>query len=407
MRQFYVRHLIPESNAMIMQYDFDTVVSRENTSSVKYDLREKIFGKQDVIPMWVADMDFPTPPCIIDAIKSRLQHEILGYTLRPESFYESVTGWNMRRHNWPVMKEWISFSPGVVPALNLIVMAFTEPGDKIIVQPPVYFPFFSAITNHGRIQVNNPLRYYNCGYTMDFNHLRTCIDDRTRMFILCNPHNPTGNVWSRDDLLTIAGICMEKNIIMLSDEIHSDLVYEGYKHIPLASLSPDIAARTITCMAPSKTFNLAGLSTSFLVIPDAGLRQKYDCTLENVHVGAGNIFGYTALAAGYDEGEDWLRQLMKYLQGNLDYLIDFMNRYIPQIKAIKPGATYMVWLDCRNLGMDKKELRDFMINTAGLGLSDGYLFGTEGEGFQRINIACPRSVLEQALNQLRNALSSC
>ena len=354
--------------------------------------------------MWVADMDFQTPDFILGAIRKRLQHETLGYTFIPDSFFQAIVNWNFRRHGWQIPKEWISFSPGVVPALNLLVMALTRPGDKIIVQPPVYFPFFSAVQNHGRILVRNPLRYEKERYRMDFEQLSSCLDEKVSMLILSNPHNPTGNVWDKEVLLELARCCLERNIIMLSDEIHCDLIFPGSRHLPLAGLSPSIASQTVTCMAPSKTFNLAGLSTSYLVIPNPELKKKYDTLLDQVHVGAGNIFGFTALEAAYSEGEEWLRQLMLYLQENLDFLTGFIQQHLPLIKVIKPEATYMVWIDCRELGMNKEELRDFMIRRAGLGLSDGFLFGEEGEGFQRINIACPRSVLEKALCQLRDAV---
>jgi len=386
-----------------MKYDFNTLVSREKTSCVKYDLRETIFGRSDIIPMWVADMDFQTPVFILEAIRQRLQHEILGYTYLPDSFYKAIINWNLRRHEWPLQKEWISFSPGVVPSLNLLVMALTQPGDKIIVQPPVYFPFFSAVKNHKRILVTNPLRYKQGKYIMDYNQLVSCLDDRVKMLMLCNPHNPTGNVWAKEELLKLANLCLKKNIIMLSDEIHGDLIYPGYKHIPLASISTEIANQTVTCMAPSKTFNLAGLSTSYLIIPNAELKKKYDTMLEYVHVGAGNIFGFTALEAAYDKGDEWLKQLMEYVQDNLTLLTDFLQRHIPRIKVVKPGATYMVWLDCRELGLGEKDLPDFMITKAGLGLSDGPVFGEGGEGFQRINIGCPRFLLEKALYQLHHA----
>ena len=387
-----------------MKYDFDNPVSRENTSSVKYDLRTKVFGRSDVIPMWVADMDFRTPDFILEAIRNRIQHETLGYTLIPDSFYQAIMNWNYRRHGWQIRKEWISFSPGVVPALNLLVMALTKPGDKIIVQPPVYFPFFSAVKNHGRILVNNPLRYENGRYRMDFEQLSSCMDDKASMLILSNPHNPTGNVWDKEVLLKVARRCLEKNIVMLSDEIHSDLIFPGSRHLPLASLSPSIASQTVTCMSPSKTFNLAGLSTSYLVIPDPELKKKYDTVLEQVHVGAGNILGFVTLEAAYNEGEEWLGQLMAYLHDNLMFLTGFIQQHLPRIKIVKPEATYLVWLDCRELGMGKEELRNFMIHRARLGLSDGFLFGEEGEGFQRMNIACQQSVLEKALCQLRDAL---
>jgi len=387
-----------------VKYNFDKPGSRENTSSVKYDMRGKVFGRSDIIPMWVADMDFQTPDFILEAIRKRLQHEMLGYTYIPDSFFQAIVNWNFRRHGWQIHKEWISFSPGVVPALNLLVMALTRPGDKIIVQPPVYFPFFSAVKNHGRILVNNPLRYEKGNYRMDFEQLSSCMDDQVSMLILSNPHNPTGNAWDKEVLLKLARCCLERNIIMLSDEIHSDLIFPGSRHVPLAGISPSIASQTVTCMSPSKTFNLAGLSTSYLVIPNPELKKKYDTVLEQVHVGAGNIFGFTALEAAYNKGEEWLSQLMTYLQDNLVFLNGFIQQHLPRIKAIKPEATYMVWLDCLELGMKKEELRDFMISRAGLGLSDGFLFGEGGEGFQRINIACPRSVLEKALCQLRKAV---
>ncbi len=380
-----------------MIYDFDTEISRENTSCYKYDLREKIFGQKDVIPMWVADMDFPTPPFIIEAIKERLKHEILGYTYIPDSFYEAITGWITRRHNWPVKKEWISFSPGVVPALNLLVMAFTAPSDTIIIQPPVYFPFFSAVRNHGRKLLLNPLRYEKGSYHIDFENLLHIIDERVKMLILCSPHNPTGNVWKKEELLQLSEICMKRNILIVSDEIHCDIVYPGNRHIPLASLSDDIARNTITCMAASKTFNIAGLSTSYLIIPDGKLKKKYDTILDYVHVGSGNIFGFTALEAAYNHGDEWLNQLMVYLKGNLDLLLDFFKSNIPIIKPVTPEATYMVWLDCHAMNMSSKELQQFMIGKAKLGLSNGNLFGENGEGFQRINIACPKRILMKAL----------
>jgi cystathionine beta-lyase len=387
-----------------MKYDFDTPIIRENTDCYKYDLREKYFGRKDIIPMWVADMDFRTPEFVIEAIRRRLQHELLGYTFIPDSFYESIVNWLTLRHHWQIRKEWISFSPGVVPSINLLVMALTEPGDAIVVQPPVYFPFYTAVKNHGRKLVTNPLLYKNGFYTINFDQFSSVTGNGVKMFILCNPHNPTGNVWKKEELSWLAEICLERKIILLSDEIHCDLVYPGNMHIPAASLSPEIAGITVTCMAPSKTFNLAGLSTSYVVTSNPEFRQKYDTVLDNVHVGAGNIFGFTALEAAYNEGHEWLDQLMLYLQENLSVLTDYLQRYIPEIQVIKPEATYMAWLDCRKLGLDNKSLHDFMITKAGLGLSDGVIFGEEGRGFQRINIACPRSVLLQALDQLHHAV---
>jgi cystathionine beta-lyase len=388
-----------------MHYNFDEIVDRKNTSSVKFDLRDKIFKNGDVIPMWVADMDFRTAPFIMDALRKRLDHEILGYTFISSSVYESIVSWIRLRHEWEIDPDWISFSPGIVPAVNLLVLAFTQPGDKVIVQTPVYFPFFSAVENHERRLVYNPLIYSNGQYEMDFDDLESKMDGKTKMLILCNPHNPTGNVWSADALRKIGEMCLAHNVLLVSDEIHSDLIYNGYRHIPSATLSKEIAANTITCMAPSKTFNLAGLSTSFLVIPNEKLRMTYEKKLDQIHVGAGNIFGFVAMEAAYTYGSEWLDQLMAYLDGNVIFLEDFVKRHIPQIRVIRPQATYMVWLDCTQLKMAPSRLKEFMINKAGLGLSDGPLFGKEGEGFQRINIGCPRSVLYEALLKLQAAIT--
>jgi len=389
-----------------MYYNFDEIISREGTGSVKYDLRAGIFKKKDIIPLWVADMDFRTPDFVLGAIQKRLEHEILGYTLIPPSFYQSVVHWNRKRHHWEIQPDWISFSPGVVPALNLLVMTYTNPGDSVIVQPPVYFPFFTAVENHGRKLVTNPLRYAEGIYTVDFEDLESKIDRNTRMLFLCNPHNPTGNVWSPEVLKRIGEICLRNNIWLVSDEIHSDLIFKGFKHTPVASISDDIARITITCMSPSKTFNLAGLSTAYLIIPDRQLRLQYERTLDHVHVGAGNIFGFIAAEAAYNHGEDWLRQLMEYLEGNYRLLQEFLVKHLPMIKAVPPEATYLIWLDCSQLGLSPEALRSLMILEAGLGLNDGLQFGREGEGFQRINIACPRSVLYEALVKMHSAVSN-
>ena len=389
-----------------MYYNFDEIISREGTGSVKYDLRAGIFKKKDIIPLWVADMDFRTPDFVLGAIQKRLEHEILGYTLIPPSFYQSVVHWNRKRHHWEIQPDWISFSPGVVPALNLLVMTYTNPGDSVIVQPPVYFPFFTAVENHGRKLVTNPLRYAEGIYTVDFEDLESKIDRNTRMLFLCNPHNPTGNVWSPEVLKRIGEICLRNNIWLVSDEIHSDLIFKGFKHTPVASISDDIARITITCMSPSKTFNLAGLSTAYLIIPDRQLRLQYERTLDHVHVGAGNIFGFIAAEAAYNHGEDWLRQLMEYLEGNYRLLQEFLVKRLPMIKAVPPEATYLIWLDCSQLGLSPEALRSLMILEAGLGLNDGPQFGREGEGFQRINIACPRSVLYEALVKMHSAVSN-
>jgi len=387
-----------------MEYNFDEQVDRENTACSKYDLRSEVFGKKDVIPMWVADLDFKTPSFILDAIRKRLDHEILGYSFRTDSFYESIVNWLKRRQGWNVRKEWIAFSPGIVPALNMAVMAFTEPGDKIIIQKPVYFPFFPAVESHNRVLVSNPLRYERGRYEMDFEDLLQRIDSSVKMIMLCSPHNPTGNVWKHKDLERLTDICLKNRILILSDEIHSDLIYKGSKHIPTASLGPEVSDITFTCIAPSKTFNLAGLSTSAVITSNKTLKEKYDKILEDIHLGGGNLFGFIALEAAYNKGEKWLDALMDYLQDNLNYLVRYFNKNIPLIKPVIPEATYMVWLDCHGLGLDDKELRKFMIHEAGLGLNDGIIFGKEGSGFQRMNIGCPKAVLVNALHRLKNAV---
>jgi cystathionine beta-lyase len=387
-----------------MRYNFDEVIQRDNTDCFKYDLRNMFFRTSDVIPMWVADMDFKSPPCVIDALRKRLDHEILGYTYLSKGILDSVVTWNKARHRWDIKPEWISFSPGVVPALNLLVLAFTEPGDHIIVQPPVYFPFFSAVTNHGRELVYNQLLLENGTYTIDFDGLQNCLEKKPKMMFFCSPHNPGGNVWAPDVLQRIGQFCLENDILLISDEIHSDMVYSGFRHTPMASLSPEIADNTITAMSPSKTFNLAGLSTAYLVIPDPQKRARYEEVLDHIHVGAGNLFGYIAMQAAYTQGEDWLNQLMDYLENNLNLMNEYIEKHIPSIRVIQPQATYLVWLDCSALGMQPAELKEFMIREAGLGLNDGPMFGPGGTGFQRINIACPRTMLLSGLQKLEMAI---
>lgn len=385
-------------------YNFDEIIDRSGSDSFKYDFREVMFGNTDVLPMWVADMDFRTPDFVLLALEQRLKHPVLGYSLKSESYYRAIINWLDRRHNWKIKREWISFSPGVVPALTMSVMAFSNPGDKIIVQTPVYFPFFTCIAGPGREVIYNPLKLEQDRYVMDLDHLRSQIDARTRMLFLCHPHNPGGMVWSREELLALAEICLEHRLIIVSDEIHSDLVFRPNRHIPLASLSEIIASQVVTCMAPSKTFNLAGLSTAFVVSGNPNLLRKYNQVLDYLHLQIGNIFGNVALEAAYSQGEEWLEQLLNYVQGNIRYAVDYMRRHIPPIKPMVPQATYMLWLDCRDLGLKQAELRQFMIHKARLGLNDGAMFGIGGEGFMRMNLACPRSVVKEAMQRLRAAV---
>lgn len=387
-----------------MKYNFDTIIARENTDCVKYDLRKAFFGNEDVLPLWVADMDFETPDFIREAVIKRAKHPVYGYTFRSDSFSNCVINWMKIRHKWVVKKEWISFSPGVVPALNMAVLAFTNPGDKVIVQPPVYFPFFSAVKNHGRELVYNQLLENKGKYEMDFEGLESQIDDKTKLLLLCHPHNPVGRLWTTNELERLVDICARKNILIVSDEIHSDLMLNGNVHVPLASISEKASEISITCIAPSKTFNLAGLGTSALIISNPEHKKKYEKILEDLHVGMGNLFGIVSTEAAYNNGEEWLKQLLEYLNENYSTLTKFFENRIPQIKVIPAEATYLIWLDCRGLGLKGKELRSFIIEKAGLGFNDGPSFGPGGDGFQRINIALPKSELIKALEKLEKAV---
>jgi cystathionine beta-lyase len=389
-----------------MSWNFDEPPVREGTNCIKYDLREDTFGNKDVIPMWVADMDFNTPDFVIDALRKRLDHEIFGYTFRHKEYYSSISEWIRTRHNWTIENDWICFSPGIVPALNFCTLAFTEPGDKIIVQPPVYFPFFSAVESHGRILVNNQLKESEGTWEMDLNSLISSIDGKTKMIVISNPHNPVGRVWSPGELKELAEICLKNNILILSDEIHSDLVLPGFVHTPMASLSEEIAASTITFMAPSKTFNLAGLSTSSVIISNPVHRKTFKGIVDNLHVGNGNIFGITASIAAYSAGHKWLDELLDYVDHNIDFAADYCRKMIPEIIPVVPEATYMMWLDCRKLGMTGKELQNFFVNKAGVGMNEGSTFGPGGEGFMRINLATTHQTVMQALEQIEKAVSS-
>ncbi|MFZ0280187.1 MAG: PatB family C-S lyase [Bacteroidales bacterium] len=388
-----------------MSWNFDEKINREGTSCLKYDLRKEVFGTSNVIPMWVADMDFRTPDFIIRALQQRLDHEILGYTVRPPEFTRSIRRWMSERHNWNVEDEWVCFCPGIVPALNLCTLAFTRPGDSIIIQPPVYFPFFSAVESHGRNLILNQLFEKEGKWTMDLEPLIASISDNTRMIIISNPHNPVGRVWSEEELRKLADICVKNNIIILSDEIHCDLVLPGFRHTPVARLSEEIAAITVTCIAPSKTFNLAGLSTSSVIISNPVLRKYFNTMIEHLHIGNGNIFGIVASVSAYSEGSEWLSALLGYISSNISFVRNYLSRNIPEIVPVIPEATYMIWLDCRKLGMTGKELQDFFVNKAGIGMNEGSVFGPGGEGFMRMNLGTQLQTIKTAMEQIERAVS--
>ncbi len=385
-----------------MKYNFDEKVKREGTNCIKYDFRKEVFGKEDVLPLWVADMDFKTPDFIIDALRKRLDHEILGYTFRPESYHEAIVNWMQRRHGWTIQKEWISFSPGVVAGLTLAIESFSAPGDEVVLQPPVYSPFFDSIKLTNRSLVENPLKMVNNRYTFDLDDLKQKVTDKTKLLLLCNPQNPGGMVWTPDELTALAGFCIEHKILVISDEIHSDLIFGDYRHIPFATLSEEVAGNCVVCMAPSKTFNVAGLSTSFLVIPNKHLYTAYERSLRIPHLHMGNLFGTAALEAAYTYGDDWLAQLMDYLWENYLFLEAYLKANLPEVTVMKPEATYLIWLDFSSLGLSDDQINGRIVE-AGVGLNRGIQFGKQGSGYMRINIGCPRATLKEALERLVQA----
>ncbi len=402
-----------------MENSFDEEFDRRGTHSVKWEFvqgedellnleyTDRFFGPDRVLPMWVADMDFRCPEPVVEAIKARAEHGIFGYSTPTSDFYQSVVSWMDRRHGWKIDPDWISLTPGVVPALNMLVRAFTMGGDKVLIQPPVYSPFYAAIENNNSQQVINPLVLKDGRYRMDLADLESkCSDPQVKMAILCSPHNPVGRVWTREELDNFGRICVENNVLIVSDEIHGDLIYHDQVFTPLAKISETFAQNSIICTAPSKTFNLAGLLTSCIIIPNDDLRRRFEETLLSNGLFGMNTFGAVALQAAYDHGEEWLEQMLEYVEGNLEYLNVYVAENIPQIDVVQPEGTYLVWLDCRKLQLEKMDLKRFMNEQARVYLVDGFIFGPEGEGFERINIACPRKILVEALDRTRKAISS-
>lgn len=402
---------------MIETYDFDKEVDRQGTASVKWEFMPNenhtqalptsaFIGEDRVLPMWVADMDFPTPPEVIEALVARAWHGIFGYTARTDSYNEAVIHWMQRRHGWTVNADWICPTPGVVPALYSLVRTFVAPGEGVLIQPPVYHPFYHAIERNEAQVAPNPLIYEDGRYRMDLDDLAEKVrDPNVKLAILCHPHNPVGRVWSRRELQQFGEICSHHGVIVVSDEIHGDLIYPGVTFTSFGKLHDDLVRNAVICTAPSKTFNLAGLKTSNIIIPNEKLRHQFQETLERSAVHGLNPFGVAAMEAAYCQGEPWLEQLLNYLNENLSYLKSFVSEHIPAIKVVDPQGTYLVWLDCRRLGLDKHELHRLMLDKARVLFDDGFVFGPEGEGFVRMNIACPRAILVEALERMKKAIA--
>ena len=388
-----------------MSYDFDTVIDRLPTNSLKWSLMKRIKGREDLIPMWVADMDFASPPEVVEAIMERAAHPIYGYTSTSQGYHEGLINWMERRHGWPgIQREWILYTPGVVAGFSFAIQAYSHPGDKVVIQPPVYYPFSSAVLNNGRQIVHNPLKVVDGGYVMDFDDLRDKIDDRTRMIILCSPHNPVSRVWTRGELERLVEVCVEKDIVIVSDEIHCDLILGEKKHTPTACVSEEAMERTVTLVAPSKTFNLAGLNNANAIIPDKGLRGLFRGVISK-NAAHGHAFGMVAQDAAYNHGEAWLEALLEYLRGNYRYFVEFVEERIPGLVVYPLEGTYLAWVDCTSLGMDDEGLKEFMLTKAKLWLDEGTMFGVEGSMFMRFNIASPREMLVKALESLEKAVN--
>ncbi len=391
---------------MGMAYDFETLIDRRGTDSVKWDFQEQLTGHSGLLPLWVADMDFAAPKEIMDAIRRRVEHGIFGYVREPDSYFEAAAGWLNRRQGWNVQREWMIASPGVLAGLAASILALTEPGDGVVIQPPVYYPFALRIAANGRRVVENPLQLNGDRWEMDLEGLERVIDARTRMLILCSPHNPAARVWERESLARLAGICHRRGIIIVSDEIHGDLVMPGFRHLPIASLSRDCAENTITLVAATKTFNLAGLGGSITIIPNSGLRARVEAVQRAVQPGAGNVIGIAAAEAGWRFGETWLEELLLAIKGNYDFLSGCLAQHIPSVKVFPLEGTYLALLDMKALGLEDAQLKEWLLRDCRVWMDEGSKFGKGGMGMQRMNLACPRSILAETLDRMKKGLAS-
>ncbi len=386
-------------------YDFDKIVDRKGTNALKVDALKERFGESDLIPLWVADMDFETPQFITDALKERLSHSLFGYTMEPKQFWPSIIIWTKEHHNWDIKQEWLTYIPGIVKGIGMVINALLEEDDKVVIQPPVYHPFrLTALGNHRQV-VNNPLILNDDQtYSMDFDNLEKVVDEKCRLLILANPHNPAGVMWDKETLTRLADFCYRRNILVISDEIHCDMALWGNKHIPFATVSREAADCSITFASPSKTFNIAGIVSSYAIVPNETIRnQFYDWLIAN-ELNEPHIFAPIATIAAFEQGEEWRQAMLQYVQNNIEFVIDYCAKNIPQVKPYRPEASYLVWLDCRELQLSQPDLVHLFVKEAHLALNDGEIFGKEGRGFMRLNVGCPRSTLQQALEQLRDAI---
>lgn len=386
-----------------MAADFESFPERKNTRSAKWDMVETLFGSKEVQPMWVADMDLTIADSIKQKLIERVEHGIFGYTLTDDTLHGHVKQWIYDQHQWEINKDWIVYSPGVIPTLHMAVLTQTKPGDKIVIQTPVYPPFYSIIESHDREIVKNPLVYEDNRYTMDFDHLEDTFKQGVQAIILCNPHNPVGRVWTKEELKKLTALCLAYDVLILSDEIHADLIYSGNKHTPISSLSESVSQQTVTCLSPTKTFNLAGLQVSYAIIPNKRIRTEIQDAFKKYGITMVNTMGVTALEAAYTDGKDWLNGLLQLLETNRNLVVDaFADR--EEITAIRAEGTYLIWLDCTNMNLSHDDLKQFMQEEAKVGLNDGASFGEEGKGFMRINIASPTAYVQEGVNKILHAL---
>ncbi|WP_337098440.1 MalY/PatB family protein [Paenibacillus sp. YIM B09110] len=388
---------------MAANYQFDQIVNRKNTRSFKWDHAETMFGAKDLLPLWVADMDFLTVPAITQRLVERAQLGSYGYSVRTDSYHEAIVSWYRRRHEWTIQNDWIVDSPSVVTSLSLAVQLFSEPGDTVVIQTPVYYPFYEVIRGNDRVVGASSLRVVNNRYEMDFDGMEAMFQAGAKLLLLCSPHNPGGRVWNEDELRRLGDLCLRYGVTVVSDEIHADLVHSGNLHTPFASLSQELADITITCLSATKTFNLPGLHTSFMVISNASSRRRMDQRLKLLGLRNANHFAEDAVETAFNEGEAWLDELLVYIEGNIAFASQYLAQHLPQVKTMMPDATYLLWVDCRSLGLDSRGLKELMFHQAKVAFNEGSGFGEDGAGWLRINLACPRSLLAQALEQFCEA----